>query len=189
MVFAQVPRHRVGHPERQAPALAGAAAQVRPGDGQRRRVQKERGGPVGRLPGRGSEAGQAELPQHLDRRGRLRIEAHAVPRDHHEAGEGDDALGVPPVQQIEEGLGADDQVQAPAVLQRGQGVHRVGGPAPRDLDVGDLEARVLAHREGGHPVAVGGGRQLGERLVGRLGRRHQQETIELERLADLVGHE
>ena len=116
--------------------------------------------------------------------------SHAVPRDHHEAGEAGDALRVPPVQQIEEGLGADDRCRSPAGPPAPvEGVHRVGGPAPRELDVGDLEARVLAHRERGHPVAVGRGGQLGRRLVGRLGRRHEQEPVEPEGLADLVGHE
>jgi hypothetical protein len=36
---------------------------------------------------------------------------------------------------------------------------------------------------------MGGGRQLGRRLVRGLRRRHQQQAVEAERLADFVGHE
>jgi len=124
-------------------------------------------------PGAGSEAGQAELPQHLDR-GRARPGSKSMPFRGitTRAGEGDDALGVPPVQQIEEGLEPMIQVQAPAVLAA-----RSGCPPCRrarsgaTLDVGDLEsAGARRHRERSHLVAVGRAGQLGEGLVGRLGR-------------------
>jgi len=43
--------------------------------------------------------------------------------------------------------------------------------------------------EGGHPIAMLDGRQLGGGLVGRLGRRHEEDTVEAEGFTDVVGEE
>jgi len=77
-----------------------------------------------------------------------------------------------------------------ALSSKGQErVHGVGRSPAAELDVRDGEARVLADGQLGHPEPMLHRRQFGRGLVGRHRGRHEEDAVEGQGLAELVGEE
>jgi len=118
---------------------------------------------------------------------------HGRPRDHREVGQAEERPGFVPAVELAESVEADHedrQLRRQPRLKRAQSVQRVGGPAALDLEGVDREARVA--RDGGaHPgqALLGGGDRAAPApgLVGRLGTRHEDHALEVERLGDRLG--
>jgi hypothetical protein len=105
------------------------------------------------------------------------VEWEAGAADDDPFGEFEEAVGLAPVPEVEEGVGADEVeegVGGHELMKGGEGLNGVVGSAVgvRFVEVGDAEAGIGAAGEGEHGEAVGEGgvRAVGlERLAGRRG--------------------
>jgi hypothetical protein len=132
---------------------------------------------------------ETELLQHLLSERALRVKAVSAARHDDQPRQGRHPPRLTPGEQIEKRLRPDEEVKLPALAQRLQGVHGVRGAAAPQLQVGHLEARVLAHRPLRHLEAMRGRGQVGRRLVGRRRGRDEEDAVQREELGDLVGDE
>src|SRR5262245_24783152 len=89
-----------------------------------------------------AERRKTKLVEHLLSGRRLRIEVAPRARHHDEASQPGYAPRLTPAQEIEEGIGADEQMERALVFERDEGVDGVGGAFAAQLDVGNGETRV-----------------------------------------------
>ncbi len=143
---------------------------------------------------RGDTEGRArehDHAAHSPARGRLLDGPRVVarPRRHGQAGELEDRRRLVPGAELQQGVGAADEDERPAAMtpgELGQGIARET-QSELDLGLGDGEALVALDRQARHLEPHGGRHVVGDVLVGRRRRRHEEHPLEAELGAGVGG--